>query len=146
MPTTGKIKAKDIGFYTSQDSGTTWELAALAQSGEITVETSMTDVTTDGDGNYASFLPDLNSATMNVDGLVQYSAITNNILGYELLDLQLAQTAVLLKYTTDVTGDREIQSTAYIQTYSESKSRGEALSYSCNFQLSGTITHQAVPV
>lgn len=144
MATTGKIKAKNAGIYVSQDSGTTYDLVALTQSGSYSNEASLTDVTTDGSGNDAEFLPDLNTRTLEVSGLVQYEAITDQTLAGTLDDLCDAQTLIKVRYTTAVTGDRRKTCDAYISSYSEDKSRGDILSFSASIQLTGTPTTDVV--
>jgi hypothetical protein len=142
--TTGEIRGRLIGLYISSDDGTTYELAALGTSKNIDITISEIDITNDSSAGNEEILPDLVGGTFSVDGITRYEALTNNILGYEILDLALAKGKLKVKWTTDATGDRRIVADAYCLGYSESAPTTDKGTYSANFKITGGITSEVI--
>lgn len=142
--TTGPIRGRLIGLYVSSDDGTTYELAALATSKGFDATVSEIDVTSDNSSGNESFLPDLTGGSFTVDGITRYEALSNNILGYEILDLLIAKTKLKVKWTTDTTGDRRVVADVYCTSYSESAATTDKGTYSATFKITDGITSEVI--
>ena len=110
---------------------------AHAKSNTTTHTTAVIDVTTKDSANNATFLAGIRNSSAQTTFLFAEDA-TN---GYEdLFDYWKAGTAVTLRETSGVVGDKYYESEALITNLSKAASNGDTVSCDVSFQISGEIT------
>jgi len=135
MPTTGKFNAKLFGVY----NGST--LISHATEASIEFSGDTIDVTTKDNNDWGDFLLGRKSCTINVSALRAFDAT------YGADDLFTAftnNTALTIKFSTEVTGDKYYTGTFYVTSLSENAPDNEGASYSATFTGAGQVTSATV--
>ena len=131
MATTGQINGTSFLLYSAGN--------AIAYSRTCTVNrtVNMIDVTSKTSAGNTDILPGLRDATMDVDGLVALDSNYN----FEYLDgLVTGRTRVMLKFSTNTSGDGYLHGYGYITSLSASAPYEDATTFSASFQIDGALT------
>lgn len=133
MPTTGIINGTLLRFYIG---GTA---VGEATSCSLTVTREMRAVLTkDNAGSAQRFLPGQLSATGQADGLFSYDTANYGV--DDLFTAINSGTALTVRFTTDVTGDKYWEGTAYLNSLSFNAEVEQNSGYSAQMQFSGALT------
>lgn len=130
MASTGKINGDLLGLYVNgteiaRATNTTWDVSMDTR--EVT--------TKDSQGNR-----ELKEG--NISGSASGDFIFEEAASYgydDLLALMLAREAVTLKHTSNVSGDKYQEASAYITSLNKSAGQGDNVTCSVSFELTGTI-------
>jgi TP901-1 family phage major tail protein len=135
MATTNVINSTLLAVYTTADAGTTYVKVAHAQDASISLNSATRDITTKDSGGYQELLEGLRSGTMSVSGLYAQSDAN----GAQALHTALqARTPVVLRFSTQVTGDKAYKATAYITSMElASPSQEDNATFSAEFAITG---------
>jgi len=132
MATTGIMNGTLLGVYV----GTT--LIAHATEGSISLSMDTRDATTKSSAGTRNLLEATKSGTISVSALYAEDA------AYGVDDLMTpwaARTPIIVKFSTEVTGDHFWSASAYITSLEVSAGMEDNVSYSATFELSGAITY-----
>ena len=130
MATTGVVKGTDFLVYCGGNA------LAHSTSGSIsfsmdTIETSSKDTS-----DLQTFLAGRRGATASADGLVALDSSYNFSYLFGLLE---NQTTVVVRMSTNVSGDKYYQASGIITSLDLSAGDNEAATYSASFQLTGVV-------
>ena len=111
---------------------------AKLTSVDITLDTNLFEVTSKESGGYAEFLPGLRNITYSVEGIADFQSANKDLA--DIFTAYTSRASVALVWTNAVTGDKKISQTAYISSCSISAPMEETVTYSIEFQGTGTPT------
>ena len=135
MASTGIMNGTLLGVYAG---GT---LIAHATEGSISLSMDTRDATTKSSSGTRDLLEATKSGTISVSALYAEDA------AYGVEDLMTAwsgRSTLTVKFSTEVTGDRYWEASAYVTSLEVNASMEDNVSYSATFELSGTITYGTV--
>ena len=133
MPTTGIINGTLLRFYIG---GTA---VGHATSCSLQVSRTMrTILTKDSAGSYEQVAPGQLKATGNGQGLFSYDTANYGV--DDLFTAINAGTALTVRFTTDVTGDKYWEGTAYLTNLGFDAAVEENSGYSFDMEFNGAIT------
>lgn len=144
MATTGNVKANLLGLYISTDGGTTYTLVGSANTATLSISNETLDVTTKANSGARSLLYGLQSATITAEGFVKYD---DTIGSQQLRSVALGGTDdadYQARFTTGVTGDKEVVFDAVITSFEETAAVNEIATYSITLENTGPITEATV--
>tara|TARA_B110000977_G_scaffold149151_1_gene189064 strand:+ start:2850 stop:3260 length:411 start_codon:yes stop_codon:yes gene_type:complete len=135
MATTGIMNGTLLGVY----AGST--LIAHATEGSISLSMDTRDATTKSSSGSRDLLEATKSGTISVSALYAEDA------AYGVDDLMTswaARTTLVVKFSTEVSGDHFWSASAYISSIEVSAGMEDNVTYSATFELTGAITYSAV--
>ena len=144
MPTTGNVKGNLLGLYISTDGGTNYTLVGSATNATLSISNETLDVTTKASAGKKELIYNVQSATITAEGFVKY----DDTIGSE----QLRSVALgasddanyMARFTTGVTGDKEVRFNAIITSFEESAAVNEIATFSITLESTGAITEATV--
>lgn len=135
MATTGIMNGTLLGVYV----GST--LVAHATEGSISLSMDTRDATTKSSSGYRELLEGTRSGSISV------SALYANDAAYGTNDLMTAfsaRTTLVVKFSTEVSGDDYWSATCYLTSLEVSAATEDNASYSATFEISGAVTFTTV--
>ena len=144
MPTTNNVKGNLLGLYISTDGGTNYTLVGSATSATLSINNDTLDVTKKSASGNRELMYGLQTATVTAEGFVKY----DDTQGSEQLRT-VALTAsddsnYLVRFTTGVTGDKEVYFNAIITSFEETAAVNEIATYSITLESAGAISEATV--
>ena len=144
MPTTNNVKGNLLGLYISTDGGTNYTLVGSATSATLSINNDTLDVTKKSASGNRELMYGLQTATVTAEGFVKY----DDTQGSEQLRT-VALTAsddsnYLVRFTTGVSGDKEVYFNAIITSFEETAAVNEIATYSITLESAGAITEGTV--
>ena len=144
MATTNNVKGNLLGLYISTDGGTNYTLVGSATSCTLSINNDTLDVTKKSASGNRELMYGLQTATVTAEGFVKY----DDTQGSEQLRT-VALTAsddsdYLVRFTTGVTGDKEVYFNAIITSFEETAAVNEIATYSITLESAGAITEATV--
>ena len=112
-----------------------------ATSHTLNVNAEMIDATTKSSAGWKDVLPGLRDWSMDTENLVQFDATEG--IDESFADLG-ARTQVVLKFSTEVTGDSRWTGSAYVTSISINAPMEDVVSYSMSFAGDGALTLETV--
>lgn len=109
---------------------------AMATSASITVDTNMLDVSTKSSNGYAEYLPGQTTATIDFEGLADYSSLTS---AGGMANGATVSWTLLLPDTSGLSGS------GFISSYTVDAPNEEVATYSGTITVTGAITTVAAP-
>jgi len=135
MATTGKFNGTDILVYVDGVA------VAHATSHTLNISANMIDATTKGSAGWTDVLPGLRDWSIDCEGLVAYDAAE----GFdEAFDDLSARTQVVVKFSTEETGDTRYTGNAYVSDLSQSAPLEDVVSMSLTFNGDGALSKETV--
>lgn len=134
-----------LGVYLSTDSGTSYDLVAAATDCSLSISTETIDISTKDSSAWRELLPGMRSASLSVSGLIDYTAATGKKVTTDLFTLLENRTAVLVRFSNEVVGDKRYGATAYITSLEQSAGTEDTATFSATFEISGAISETSVP-
>lgn len=131
MATVGTFNGKLIGVYVD---GT---LIGCATSGTLRVEADQIDATCKDSDSWGAALTGRRSWGMDCDALIKFDA-TEGL--EEAIDYILNETTVVLKFSTEVTGDTYWTGSAIATSVEANGPNNEVASWSVSFEGQGALT------
>jgi predicted secreted protein len=131
MATVGTFNGKLIGVYVD---GT---LIGCATSGTLRVEADQIDATCKDSDSWGAALTGRRSWGMDCDALIKFDA-TEGL--EEAIDYILNETTVVLKFSTEVTGDTYWTGSAIATSVEANAPNNEVASWSVSFEGQGALT------
>jgi TP901-1 family phage major tail protein len=135
MATTGIMNGTLLGVY----AGST--LIAHATEGSISLSMDTRDATSKDSAGDRALLEATKSGTISVSALYAEDAAFGVD---DLMTSWAARTSLVVKFSTEVTGDHYWSASAYISSIEVSAGMEDNVTYSCTFELTGAITYSAV--
>lgn len=135
MASTGVLNGTDILVY----CGGTAIGHATSHSLNLTLDER--DTTTKSSSGWKEILPALRSWTIDASGFVAYD---DTYTFEELFALYSGRTSVVLKFSTEVTGDNRYTGTAYLSSLNKEAPLEDNVTYSVSFTGTSTLTEEAV--
>lgn len=144
MATTNNVKGNLLGLYISTNGGTAYTLVGSATSCTLSINNDTLDVTKKSASGNRELMYGLQTATVTAEGFVKY----DDTQGSEQLRT-VALTAsddsdYLVRFTTGVTGDKEVYFNAIITSFEETAAVNEIATYSITLESAGAITEATV--
>ena len=144
MATTGKVQGNLLGLYISTDGGTNYTLVGSATNATLSISNETLDVTTKQSTGKKELIYNVQSATITAEGFVKF----NDTIGSEQLrSVALGATDdanYMARFTTGVTGDKEVRFNAIITSFEESAAVNEIATFSITLESTGAITEATV--
>lgn len=135
MATTGKFNGTSLLVYVD---GTA---VAHATSHTLNVSADMIDATTKSSAGWKDILPGLREWSIDAEGLVAWDATE----GVEEAFADITgRTQVVVKFSTEVTGDARFTGSAYVSQCNISAPLEDVVSYSISFAGDGALTLETV--
>lgn len=135
MATTGKFDGTLIAIYAGSTK------LSHGKGASVDVSKDMIETTTKDSGGYKEYIPGEVGGSMSWEGLMAFDATY----GFDdLMAAELAGTLLTLKWSTEVTGDIRLSSNAYISNIKADAPQNDVSTFSCDFQLTGTITKETI--
>ena len=144
MATTGNIKGNLLGLYISSDDGSTYTLVGSATNATLSITNETYDVTTKQNSGARTLLYGLQTATITAEGFVKYD---DTVGSEELRTTALSATddaTYMAKFTSAVTGDKEVFFDAVITSFEETAAVNEIATFSITIESTGTISEGTV--
>lgn len=144
MPTTGNIKGNLLGLYISTDGGTGYTLVGSATSATLSISNETLDVTKKSAAGNRELMYGLQTATITAEGFVKYD---DTVGSEEMRTVALSatdDTNYMARFTSAVTGDKEVYFNAVITSFEESAAVNEIATFSITLESTGAITEAAV--
>jgi len=137
------VLGKNIAVYTWVSGA--WKLFACARSASLNVSTSMLETTGVGSGKYASFLPQKNSFTGTIEGLINLD--NTNLRLSDFRDLQLNGVKLLMRFERTGTLNNVYTSEGYfyITNSSDTGSYADISTFSIDLQGTGSLVEIFTP-
>jgi predicted secreted protein len=135
MATTGPFDGKELLVYSDGVA------IASAKSHTLNFNSATIDVTTKDSNGWKDILPGNKDWSIDCEALVAFDDTEG---AEELFTDFSAGTKVVLKFSTEETGDSRWTGSAYIETGSISAPEGDAVSYSCTFVGDGALTMETI--
>ena len=114
-------------------------LVGAAQDVSVSMSVETIDITTKDSSGYRELLGGLRTASFSVNGLIDYTEATNESTA-DLATTLLARTAVILKFSTEVTGDQSVSARAICTSLELSGGTEDTATYSATFEGTGEVT------
>ena len=131
MATTGQINGTSLLVYAA---GTA---IAYSTSCTVNVNNAMIDVTSKDSEGWTDNLPGLRDWSIDVEGLVALDSSTN---AEYISGLVADRTRVMLKFSTNVSGDGYWHGYAYVTSFSMSAPMEDKITFSASFAGDGALT------
>lgn len=112
-------------------------LAKLTNT-DITMDTNLFEVTSKESGGYAEFLPGLRNITYSVEGIADFQSANKDLA--DIFTIYTSRASCALVWTNAVTGDKKITQTGYLTSCNISAPMEDTVTYSLEFQGTGTPT------
>lgn len=144
MATTNNVKGNLLGLYISDDDGTTYTLVGSATSCTLSINNETLDVTKKSASGNRELMYGLQTATITAEGFVKYD---DTVGSEQLRSVALSATddsTYLARFTTGVTGDKEVYFNAIITSFEETAAVNEIATYSITLESAGAITEATV--
>jgi len=144
MATTGKVKGNLLGLYISTDGGTNYTLVGSATNATLSISNDTLDVTTKGSTGKKELIYNVQSASISAEGFVKYD---DTIGSQQLRSVALGaadNANYLARFTSAVSGDKEVRFAAMITSFEESAAVNEMATYSITLESTGAITEANV--
>lgn len=114
---------------------------AYTTSASISIEVDLPDASNKNSQGYAESIYGQRSWSIDVEGLVDYSASYG---ATDFVDLITGRTQVTLRWSTNAGGSLEYEGTAHINSYTEDAPNEDVVTYSVSFTGTGAITKATV--
>jgi len=140
MATTSNVKGNLLGLYISSDDGSTYTLVGSATSCTLSINNDTLDVTKKSASGNRELMYGLQTATITAEGFVKYD---DTVGSQQLRSVALSATddsTYLARFTTGVTGDKEVYFNAIITSFEETAAVNEIATYSITLESAGAIT------
>ena len=136
MPSTGKNNGTLIALYLGGS-----KISHLT-SADMSLEHALRDATTKDSAGWKESLEGLRSASFNCEGYFAEDATV----GFDDLTAELitSRDQVTIRYSSEVTGDKYYEATAYITNLSRSAGVEETETFSCSLEVTGAVTEGTV--
>ena len=144
MPTTNNVKGNLLGLYISTDNGTNYTLVGSATSCTLSINNDTLDVTKKSASGNRELMYGLQTATVTAEGFVKYDDTQGS---EQLRSIALGasdDSDYLVRFTTGVTGDKEVYFNAIITSFEETAAVNEIATYSITLESAGAITEGTV--
>lgn len=144
MATTSNVKGNLLGLYISSDDGSTYTLVGSATSCTLSINNDTLDVTKKSASGNRELMYGLQTATITAEGFVKYD---DTVGSQQLRSVALSATddsTYLARFTTGVTGDKEVYFNAIITSFEETAAVNEIATYSITLESAGAITEATV--
>lgn len=135
MATTGKFNGTDILVYVDGVA------VAHATSHSLNVNADMIDATTKSSAGWKDILPGLRDWSIDCEGLVAYDAAEG--FSEAFADIN-SRTQVVVKFSTEETGDKRYTGNAYVSSLSASAPLEDVVTYSLSFTGDGALSEETV--
>lgn len=142
MASTGKLVGNSIGIYINVDgSGGGLLLIAAGTGATYSADRQVIDVTTKDNSGARAILMGGKSVNFTFNGAMTFDQSDATTNGYDaVLDAWNSGTSCTVRFTTNTTGDKYIQCTAYIANISGDAPVNAMGTYSLDIQSTGDIT------
>lgn len=144
MATTGNVKGNLLGLYISTDNGTTYTLVGSATSCTLSINNDTLDVTKKSAAGNRELMYGLQTATITAEGFVKFDDTQGS---EQLRSIALGasdDSTYLARFSTGVTGDKEVYFNAIITSFEETAAVNEIATYSLTLESAGAITEGTV--
>ena len=144
MATTGNVKGNLLGLYISTDNGTNYTLVGSATSCTLSINNDTLDVTKKSASGNRELMYGLQTATITAEGFVKFDDTQGS---EQLRSIALGasdDTDYLARFSTGVTGDKEVYFNAIITSFEETAAVNEIATYSLTLESAGAITEGTV--
>ena len=138
------INSTAILVEISEDSGSTFDTVGFCTSASLSWSMDVRDVTTKDSGGRREVLPGKSQWSINFEGLVTYSTLTDVDKPNDIYSLADAKTSVVLKYGSLTTGEYDYQGSGYFSSYSQEAGVEDNNTFSASFEGTSTLTQAAV--
>jgi predicted secreted protein len=139
MASVGKLTGNSFGVYVNVDGS--MRLIAAGTSADFTLSRNVIDVTSKDNSGARAVLMAGEQVDFTYSGILSFDQTDSTTHGYDkMLDAAHNGTSLTVRFTTNVTGDKYIQCSAYINTISGSAPVNAAGTYTINFTSTGAIT------
>ena len=135
MATTGKFNGTDILVYVDGVA------VAHATSHSLNINADMIDATTKSSAGWKDILPGLRDWSIDCEGLVAYDAAEG--FSEAFADIN-SRTQVVVKFSTEETGDKRYTGNAYVSSLSSSAPLEDVVTYSLSFTGDGALSEETV--
>ena len=135
MATTGKFNGTDILVYVDGVA------VAHATSHSLNVNADMIDATTKSSAGWKDILPGLRDWSIDCEGMVAYDAAEG--FSEAFADIN-SRTQVVVKFSTEETGDKRYTGNAYVSSLSSSAPLEDVVTYSLSFTGDGALSEETV--
>lgn len=135
MATTGKFNGTDILVYVDGVA------VAHATSHSLNVNADMIDATTKSSAGWKDILPGLRDWSIDCEGMVAYDAAEG--FSEAFADIN-SRTQVVVKFSTEETGDKRYTGNAYVSSLSASAPLEDVVTYSLSFTGDGALSEETV--
>ena len=105
---------------------------------EVNLDTNLFEVTSKESGGYAEFLAGLRNITYLAEGVADFQSANKDLA--DIFTLFTSRATCSLVWTNAVTGDKKITQTAYVTSCNISAPMEDTVTYSIEFQGTGTPT------
>ena len=143
MATTGKVQGNLLGLYISTD-GSAFTLVGSATNATLSISNETLDVTTKSSTGKKELIYNVQSASISAEGFVKYD---DTVGSEELRSAALSATdsaTYMARFSSGVTGDKEVSFTAIITSFEESAAVNEMATFSITLESTGAITEATV--
>lgn len=144
MATTGNVKGNLLGLYISTDNGTNYTLVGSATSCTLSINNDTLDVTKKSASGNRELMYGLQTATITAEGFVKFDDTQGS---EQLRSIALGasdDSTYLARFSTGVTGDKEVYFNAIITSFEETAAVNEIATYSITLESAGAITEGTV--
>lgn len=144
MATTGNVKGNLLGLYISTDNGTNYTLVGSATSCTLSINNDTLDVTKKSASGNRELMYGLQTATITAEGFVKFDDTQGS---EQLRSIALGasdDSTYLARFSTGVTGDKEVYFNAIITSFEETAAVNEIATYSLTLESAGAITEGTV--
>lgn len=144
MATTGNVKGNLLGLYISTDNGTNYTLVGSATSCTLSINNDTLDVTKKSASGNRELMYGLQTATITAEGFVKFDDTQGS---EQLRSIALGasdDSTYLARFSTGVTGDKEVYFNAIITSFEETAAVNEIATYSITLESAGAITEATV--
>jgi predicted secreted protein len=144
MATTGNVKGNLLGLYISTDDGTNYTLVGSATSCTLSINNDTLDVTKKSASGNRELMYGLQTATITAEGFVKFDDTQGS---EQLRSIALGasdDSTYLARFSTGVTGDKEVYFNAIITSFEETAAVNEIATYSLTLESAGAITEGTV--
>lgn len=136
MATTGVFNGRKMGVFINNT------LIAYGKTCGLSLKAAVMDVTSKDSTSWANNLPAVKDWSVSCDGLV---ALDSNKNAVKIMDLLIANTKVVIKFATHTTGTKTSGDvywwgSAYVTSCDMNAGMDEPVSFTANFQGTGTLT------
>lgn len=142
MATTGVANGK-LTLFRINTVSTTYVATGCATEATMTIEVETRETTCAQSGDFRTYLPGLITASGSFGGLVAFDDA--NFAPDDFMTWVLSPAAKTVKFDSAVTGDPSLSGSAILTNVTfQSGQNGQNMTYSGNFQFTGTVTQGTV--